>query len=236
MVKLPGHLSPFNRPERLREHLDSVLAGLLDSARLKLTAPTEFAGQLQLWLIDPVGMAAPLTERETSNVFARPPYWSFCWGSGLALARRILLNPAWVRGRTVVDFGCGSGVVAVAAALAGARRVIACDIDADALAATALNAAVNGVALEYLSDFRHLNEAVDTLFAADVLYDPENLPFLQAFRRCAGTVIVADSRVKQFKARGFTRFAQSLGVTVPDLGENEDVKQVRFYHCGAPRC
>lgn len=230
-------------PQRLREQLGLALTDLLTGARLKLTSlplsyPPTLPVQLEpavikLWLINPRGMDAPLSEQETSDIFANPPYWSFCWGSGLALAQRILANPQWVVRQTVLDFGCGSGVVAIAAALAGASRVISCDIDTQALAATAVNAFENNVVLEYLDDFSELNESVDLLFAADVLYDPKNLPLLQAFCRQASTVIVADSRVKIFDEQGFSLFGQTHAVTVPDLGEQEDVKQVRFYLAGA---
>jgi len=229
-------------PQLLREQLGLALSYLLAGARLKLTPlplsyPPKLPVQLEpavikLWLINPRGMDAPLSEQETSDIFADPPYWSFCWGSGLALAQRILTNPQWVEGQTVLDFGCGSGVVGIAAALAGASRVISCDIDIQALAATAVNAFENNVVLEYLGDFSELNETVDLLFAADVLYDPENLPLLQAFCRQASTVVIADSRVKNFDEQGFFLFDQTHAVTVPDLGEQEDVKQVRFYLAG----
>ena len=68
-------------------------------------------------------------------------------------------------GARVVDFGCGSGVLAVAAALLGAAEVHAFDIDPQALTATAENAAANGVASRV-----HVHARADTLPAAtDVL-------------------------------------------------------------------
>ncbi|NKF23814.1 50S ribosomal protein L11 methyltransferase [Solimonas sp. C16B3] len=48
-------------------------------------------------------------------------------------------------GKTVLDFGCGSGVLAIAALLLGAERAIGVDIDPQALLATRDNAAANGV-------------------------------------------------------------------------------------------
>ncbi len=48
-------------------------------------------------------------------------------------------------GQLVLDYGCGSGILAIAAALLGARRVVALDIDPQALAATRRNASANGV-------------------------------------------------------------------------------------------
>ncbi len=211
-------------PSILRQSLQA----LLPTARIKLHQ-LPLAEVVTLWLIDPDGMDVPLTEAETSAIFENPPYWSFCWGSGKALAQQLLQNPDLVRGKTVLDFGCGSGVVAIAAVKAGAARVIACDIDPVALAATRHNARLNNVELAYLEDFFSLQESVDVLLAADVLYDPDNLPLLRAFCEKAGTVLVADSRVKNFSCPGFEPSGEIYSVTEPDLGEIEDVKTVRFY-------
>ena len=84
------------------------------------------------------------------------PFWAFAWEGGTALARHLLDHPELVRGRTVFDFGCGSAIEGVAAMRAGARAVIANDIDPIALAAAALSAEANGVALtiNQFSDLR----------------------------------------------------------------------------------
>ncbi len=216
--------------------LVSHLQSLLPAAHLKLShLHFEDVGhrELKLWLLDPVGMDAPLSEEEVSAVFADPPYWSFCWGSGLATAERLLNGIQAIKGKTVLDFGCGSSVVGIAAALAGAARVIACDIDPLALKASALNASENGVELEFLDDFFIFEEKVDILFASDVLYDPANRPLVQRFRAVADEVVVADSRVKNFTEEGFFLCDQVRAVTEPDLGELESVKQIRFYQCFA---
>lgn len=223
--------------EQHRYHLELErhLQSLLPSARLQRRSIG--LSDIQLWLIDPEGMDSALSEAETSAIFADPPYWSFCWGSGLAFADRLYAGFDQLKGKTVLDFGCGSGVVAIAAALAGARRVIACDIDPLALKATALNVNENfgsGVnktelTLEYLDDVLKLEGRVDILFAADVLYDPENRPLVQYFRKIADAVVVADSRVKDFSEQGFTLCEQVRAVTEPDLGELESVKHIRFY-------
>jgi predicted nicotinamide N-methyase len=73
------------------------------------------------------------------------PYWGHPWPGGQALARYLLDHPEAVRGRQVLDLASGSGLVAIAAARAGAARVVAADVDPLALAAIELNAAVNGV-------------------------------------------------------------------------------------------
>src|ERR1043165_6869295 len=92
------------------------------------------------------------TEEELQAEGIPPPYWAFAWAGGQALARYVLDHPAEVAGRSVLDFGSGSGLVAIAAVKAGAHKVVGADIDAFALAAIALNAEANGVALTTTSD------------------------------------------------------------------------------------
>lgn len=184
---------------------------------------------IALWLIDPAIMDCRLSDDEVTAVFADPAYWTFCWASGQALAAQILAAPALVAGKTVIDVGCGSGVVAIAAALAGAARVIACDIDPVALQAAEANAELNGVTLEYLDDLFTLTGPVDLLLAADVLYDRENRPLVNAFRQMAGQVIIADSRVRDFAEPGYCHARAVRAVTFPDLGEFEEFKTVNFY-------
>src|SRR5690349_24471101 len=84
------------------------------------------------------------TEASLARDQLPPPYWAFAWAGGQALARHILDHPGLVRGRSVLDFGAGSGVVAIAAAMAGAQ-VTAAEIDPFAAAAIALNAGLNKV-------------------------------------------------------------------------------------------
>jgi predicted nicotinamide N-methyase len=85
------------------------------------------------------------TERETGRGDLPPPFWAYPWAGGIALARFLLDHPERAAGRVVLDLASGSGLVAIAAALAGAARVIASDIDPMAVTAIALNAEVNGV-------------------------------------------------------------------------------------------
>ena len=185
--------------------------------------------QLSLWLIDDIGSDRPLSEKETDSVWETPPYWSFCWGSGQAQALWIKENSSLIEGKTVIDFGCGSAVVGIAAARAGAARVIACDLDPSALLAARYNAQLNGVTLELCDDLFSIDTPADWLFAADVLYDPDNLPLVERLPDFAAQVLLADSRIKNFSHQAYTQVGQRHCVTLPDLGENEDVKTVRFY-------
>lgn len=212
----------------LGESVASNLRRTLPHADVVQT-PLPLIPTMSLWLIDPRVMDARLSEETISAVFAEPAYWSFCWASGQALARRILDNPDSVAGKTVLDFGCGSGVAGIAAARAGASKVIACDLDCDALAAAEANAVLNGVELSLLEDLFQLRQRVDLLLAADVLYDWENKPLLPVFREKAERVIIADSRVRDFDEPGYRHTGQGRAVTLPDLGEFEEFKTVNFY-------
>ncbi|WP_248354231.1 class I SAM-dependent methyltransferase [Anaeromyxobacter oryzae] len=101
------------------------------------------------------------------------PYWAFPWAGGQALARTILDAPALVAGRRVFDFATGSGLVALAAARAGAAEVVACDLDPFCAAAVGLNAALNGIALPFRAGdpIDDRLDGVDVLLAGDVFYE-----------------------------------------------------------------
>lgn len=189
---------------------------------------------IKLWLVDPSIMEARLSEETIAAVFETPAYWSFCWASGQAMAAKLLAQPELVRDKTIIDFGTGSGVVAIAALMAGAKKVYASDLDAGALLSVAANVELNGFAdderLQINGDCFDLDESsVDLLLAADVLYDWENKPLLEQFRARFPKTIVADSRVKNFSEPGYEAIGVERSITFPDLGEFEEFKTVNFY-------
>jgi predicted nicotinamide N-methyase len=91
------------------------------------------------------------TEETLAHSGLPPPFWAFAWAGGQALARYLLDHPAETAGRSVLDFGAGSGLVAIAAAKAGAVSVLAAEIDHFGAAAIAANAALNGVMVDVTS-------------------------------------------------------------------------------------
>lgn len=117
------------------------------------------------------------------------PYWAFAWGSGQALARHLLDEPELVRGRRVVDLGAGSGIVAIAAKMAGADEAIAVDRDDDALAACRINAELNQVSLTISAE---LPERFDLLLMADILYENESARFAKGLIEAGTPIILAD--------------------------------------------
>jgi len=160
-------------------------------------------------------------------VINQPAYWAFCWGSGLALARFLLQQPHWVAGKSVVDLGSGSGVAAIAAAMAGAARVAACDTDPDARLATATNAELNRIDIEVTGQ---LPKFSDMLLMADVLYDRQNLPLLGMAQRHAAEVLVADSRVTRLPDPGYRELTTIDALTLPNLGEFDEFNTAHIFH------
>jgi predicted nicotinamide N-methyase len=104
-----------------------------------------------------------------------PPYWAAAWTSGQALGRYLIDHPDVVAGRTVLDAGSGSGIVAIAAVKAGARKVVACDIDPTAMIAIRMNAEANGVAVttRNIDCFAGPPGDSEVVLAADVFYESE---------------------------------------------------------------
>lgn len=212
--------------------LQDALSELLGDAQLVACELPDT--QLKLWLIDAQNMDRAFTPEETRRILHEPPYWSFCWASGLALARYLAQHPHWVQGKRVLDFGAGSGVAAIAAAMAGALEVVACDLDPLAIAACRANAALNAVALSYSTDFFAEADRFDLILVADVLYDRANLPLLDEFLSRGREALVADSRVRDFQHPLYQRLEMLNALTLPDLAEPWEFRNVSLYHAQRP--
>jgi len=147
---------------------------------------------------------APLWQKVERDLKLKlgPPYWAVAWAGGLALARHVLDHPELVAGRRVLDFAAGSALVGIAAAKAGAMRVVANDIDPMAAVATSFNAALNAVAIEanvanlMAADSRFDPADHDVVLVGDVFYAPDlaghALTFLDGCRAGGCEVLIGD--------------------------------------------
>ena len=188
-------------------------------------APVPFAPEIVLHQADePIEL---WEKTEEAGVEQPPPFWAFAWAGGQALARHLLDHPSLVAGRSVLDLATGSGLVAVAAARAGATPVTANDIDPFSLVATEANAIANDVPVETLeADILESDPAASVILAGDVFYSREMagrvLPFL---RRAAGRgrlVLVGDPGRAYLPAEGLIEQAT---YAVPVI---ESLEGVRF--------
>ena len=160
------------------------------------------------------------------------PFWAYAWPAGIALARVILDAPERVRGARVLDVGAGGGVTALAAARAGAARVVANDVDPWALATARLAAARQG--LDIATDGRDLTLSpdvvrdFDVVIASDLLYEKQaalrQRALLDAARKIGADVLVADAERAYFDPTGLTELAR-FAIRVPTDLEGVDVRQ-----------
>lgn len=154
---------------------------------------------------------------------AVPPYWAYAWGGGAVLALYLRDHPELVAGRTVLDFGAGSGLVGIAAHKAGAASVRAIEPDPVGQAALRLNAEANGVDLPLWtgSDWPQ----VDVVLAGDVFYLPEiverTLPILTQAAARGANVIIGDPFRRDLPLDRLTQLAE---YQVPDMGGNDPAR------------
>ena len=165
------------------------------------------------------------TEESLARRAVPPPYWAFAWAGGQALARYLLDHTETVAGGSVLDFGSGSGLVAIAAAKAGSRRVLAADIDPFAADAIAANAALNDVRVGIATtDMVGLaNEGWGIVTVGDVCYERDMaervVPWLRALAGSGALVLLGDPGRAYLPAAGLVAHARYL---VPTSRELED--------------
>lgn len=200
-------------------------------------APVAFVPEIELYQADEATALWHLTEAALDRADLPPPFWAFAWAGGQGLARHVLDHPELVRGRRVLDFASGSGLVAIAAARAGASHVAAVDIDLFAVAAISLNAAANGATIDArqadvigsaAGDF-------DVLLAGDVFYDSgfaaRLMPWLAALA-AAGVTVIAGDPDRTYRPRIAVRDLAVYQVPVHPALEDAAVKWVRVLEVG----
>ena len=183
---------------------------------------------------DPIGLWQR-TETAAGRTGLDPPFWAFAWAGGQALARYLLDHPEAVRGRRVIDIASGSGLVAIAAARAGAAAVAAYDIDPLAAAAIGMNADANGVTVAAVCADVLAGEGppgTDLVLVADAFYQRDLagqvLRFLER-ARARGTAVLAADFGRAYLPRD--RLTPLASYDVPGLGalEDSDVKRTTIW-------
>ena len=200
-------------------------AFIRDNTRL---LPVPHAPEISLYTADEATELWQRTEDELGEIGLPPPFWAFAWAGGQALARYILDNPDLVAGRRVLDFASGSGLVAIAAARAGALRVEACEIDDFAIDAMALNAAENRVVIEpRQGDLVGLDEGWDVVLAGDVSYERDMAArvtdWLDGLRRRGAIVFIGDPG-RSYLARDRLESVAEYRVPVTRSLEDAEIK------------
>jgi predicted nicotinamide N-methyase len=161
----PLHLGGFRVPITPNE------AARFIRANTEIASPS-ILPELKLYLATEITPIWQARETALARANVDPPFWAFAWAGGQALARHVLDRPEIVRGRRVLDFGAGSGLLAIAAARAGAARAIAAEIDPVACAAITLNAPLNQVAVEILAeDVIDRDPGADLVLVGDMCYE-----------------------------------------------------------------
>lgn len=214
----------------MNELLTKNLNETITAGSLALT-PLPLCPEISLYLISADYPKGRLPDEEMHAIIDRPAYWAFCWASGQVLAAHIIANTETCKDKTVLDLGAGSGVVAIAAAISGATSVIACDLDKHALNACIVNSKANHVELDTLENLELCVNKVDLLIAADVLYDQENISWLQQLGSYADEVLIADSRIRDENVfREFEKIGDINATTIPDLDELKEFGDVSIYY------
>ena len=210
----------------------------LDEAKAFIRANTRAVSvpglPIRLYTADELTPIWEATEKDLAEANVAPPFWAFPWAGGQALSRYVLDNPDTVRGKLVLDLASGSGLVAVAAALAGAAQVVANDIDPMCEASVALNAELNGVSIDYLGGNLLEGEPpdYDVILAADVFYEQTPARLFRAMLERAhanGSLILAgDPGRTYFPRNAFRQVAEYAVETTTEI-ENNPVKSARVW-------
>ncbi|CAH1653834.1 MAG: methyltransferase [Chelatococcus sp.] len=200
--------------------------------------PVPHAPEISLYVADEATELWQKTEEEIGTLGLPPPFWAFAWAGGQALARYVIDNPDVVRGRRVLDFAAGSGLVGIAAARAGGVDVTCADIDGFAVSAIGLNAAVNGVAVTPMTrDIIGLDEGWDVVLAGDIFYERDLAArvsgWLSSLAVRGATVLIGDPG-RSYLPKDRLEALATYRVPVTRALEDSEIKQscVWQFRCG----
>jgi predicted nicotinamide N-methyase len=217
--------------------LESVSAANADRsdfirAHTRLLAPP-LVPEILLMLADEATELWQKTEDELGAIGLPPPFWAFAWAGGQGLARYILDHSDLVAGRRVLDFASGSGLVAIAAAKAGAAGVEASEIDAFAIAAIALNAGHNQTRLEIRAgDLIGQDAGWDVVLAGDVSYQQDMAEavtaWLAGLARRGALVLIGDPW-RSYLAKDLLEPIAEYSVPVTRALEDSEIKRTGVF-------
>ncbi len=201
-----------------------------------VVARSAFVPEIPLYLATEITPIWQATEAWLAEEGVEPPFWAFAWPGSQAMARLMLDQPGRVAGRRVLDFAAGCGLAGIAAMRAGAASAEAAEIDPLALAATRLNAALNGVAVATPAGdvVTAAGDACrwDLILAGDVCYEAPMtghiMPWLRRLAAAGTEVWLADPGRAYLPREGLVELAQYQVPTTREL-EDRDSRAVTIY-------
>jgi predicted nicotinamide N-methyase len=210
-------------------------AAFVEANTAVLTAP--LVPEVALHLASEVVPLWQATEEELARTGLPPPFWAFAWAGGQALARYLLDHPAEVAGKRVLDFAAGSGLAGIAAALAGADRVEAAEIDRFAVAAIRLNAVLNGVAIEVREAdlIGAVNPGWDLVLAGDVCYERPMAVAVETWLKgltAAGTLVLLGDPGRSYLPKAGLERVIAYAVRTSRELEDTDVRNAVVWRLG----
>ena len=212
--------------------LEALVVSRVDGYDGLCLARPALVPEVQLYLAeDPIVLRARLEAQTTRRLAS---FWANAWVGGQAVARYLLDHPDVVAGRRVLDVASGSGLVAIAAALAGAAAVTANDIDPYALAAVTMNARANSVAVDVRAGdlLDSSGEDAEVVLAGDVFYSPElagrMLAFLERAAARGARVLVGDPG-RDHVPRHRLQVVTGYPVSMPGAPEDALVRWVQVF-------
>jgi predicted nicotinamide N-methyase len=198
--------------------------------------PVPHCPSITLYLAHEAVALWQLTEAELEAQGLPLPFWAFAWAGGQGLAHYVLDNPDVMAGKNVLDLASGSGLVGIAAKMAGAARVMCADIDPFCAQAIALNAALNHVELEVtVADLIGQDVIFDVILVGDLFYERDIaeplFAWLQGLHQGGTHILIGDPGRTYLPKTGLIALAD-YQIAVSRALEDAEVKRTRVWGVG----
>ncbi len=204
----------------IRENTEVLPSPLVPEIRLHVASDA-----LPLW---------EMTEEELERAGLPPPFWAFAWAGGQALARYILDNPDVVRGKRILDFGAGSGLDGIAAAMSGATAVLCADVDPFSVTAIRLNAEMNNVSIFQIADdlVGTPNQGWDVVLVGDMCYEQPLAGRIEAWLRgfiTEGVTVLIGDPGRTYLPKSGMELLATYNVETSRALEDNDVRRTNVW-------